>query len=117
MPFTFAVATIQAWIFLILALGMFVLEAWAFIAAVRAPSGAYVSAGKKTKAFWGALTGIAALVGFLSLPIGGGGLSALGLLSLAAVVVAGVFLADVRPAIRPYLRRRPPQNPGRSGGW
>jgi hypothetical protein len=115
---TFAVLKFQMLVFLGLALAAFGLEVWAMVVALRAPISAYPQAGKRTKGFWTALTVGAAVVGFLSLPVGSQGLGFGGLLSLAAVVVAAVFLADVRPAIRPYSRRRPgPPRQSSTGGW
>jgi hypothetical protein len=48
------------------------------------------------KGGWLALTGGAVLVTLLSLPYG----SVLGLLGLAAIAIAGIYLLDVRPALR-----------------
>jgi len=91
----------------------FVLEIWAFVVAVRAPAGAYLAAGKRSKGLWVGLTGAAALIGLSTLPLAGAGNFG-GLLSIAALVVAGVFLADVRPAVS-GRRPRPPKR--QQGGW
>lgn len=100
-----SVAVIQYWIFAILAVALFAVEVWAFINALRFSGEAYSAAGKRTKGFWLALTGVAMVVGFLSLPypIGAGGSSML--LMLIAIVVSGVFLADVLPALRAVMER------------
>lgn len=86
-----------------LAIGAFVMEVWAIIDALRAPTGAYVAADKQTKKLWLILLGIANVVGL------GGAASFLPLLSLlpiAAFIVAAIYLADVRPAVRPYRNNR-----------
>src|SRR5699024_9824712 len=62
---------IQTWLFAVLALALFAIEVWAFINALRFRPDAYVAAGKRTKTFWGILTGVAMLLGFLSLPSSG----------------------------------------------
>ena len=54
---------------------------------------AYVSAGKRTKQIWLLVTGVAVLLGFLTLG------NPLNLFALLGVVGAAVYLADVRPAV------------------
>lgn len=93
----------QQWIFLILAVALFALEVWAFVNAIRFRADAYTAAGKRTKTFWSVLTGVAMLLGFLSLPIGGGGTSMLFL--LIGVAIAAIFLADVYPALKSIMGR------------
>ncbi|MFH5821831.1 DUF2516 family protein [Georgenia sp. AZ-5] len=100
---------LQQYVMLALALVLFGIEVWALVDAARRPAAAFVAAGKRTKNFWLVLTGVAAAVGFVG--IGG----SVGFLQFIAVVPAGVYLADVRPAVSGYGRgqRRPP----RGGGW
>ena len=62
------IALIQMWIFLILAVALLALEIWAFVNALRFRPDAYTAAGKRSKVFWCVLTGVAMLLGFLSLP-------------------------------------------------
>jgi hypothetical protein len=88
-------------VFFILALVALGLELWALLDCVRHKANAFEATGKRTKTFWLALTGGAALVGVISLFSSGGGLfGTLGLFGLAAVVAASVYLADVRPAVK-----------------
>ncbi|HYY10923.1 MAG TPA: DUF2516 family protein [Kineosporiaceae bacterium] len=109
----FSVYDVQYVIVLVLAVGAFGLEVWAFVDALRHPANAYTSAGKLTKPLWLAILGVAAALGFLALPLGGGGvLSSLGFLALIAVVAAAVYLTDVRPAVRQTRGRG-----GRSGPY
>ena len=54
---------------------------------------------KQSKTFWVAALAIATLMGVAS--VGG-----VGLLGIIGIVVAGVYLADVRPAIDEVLGRR-----------
>jgi len=109
------IASLQVLLFLALALLFFVLEAWALIDAARRPPAAFTYAGKRTKNLWLIVTGLGAALGFLAIPpplgLGFGSL----FMMFGAVVPAGVYLADVRPAVRGYGggRRRPPQG----GGW
>ena len=55
---------------------------------------ARLAAGKRTKQIWTIVTGVAALLGFLTLG------NPLNLFALLGVVGAGIYLADVRPALQ-----------------
>lgn len=101
-------AQLQYFVMLALTFALFAVEVWAFVDALRHRPEQYVAAGKRTKGFWLALTGAAAVVGFLTLPPLSG-INALGLIGLAAVVVSAIYLTDVRPAVRREAPRR--------GGW
>ena len=98
------IALIQMWIFLLLAVALLAVEVWALINALRFRADAYVAAGKRTKVFWCVLTGVSVLLGFLSLPypVGRGGSM---LFMIAGVVIAGIFLADVLPALKRVMGR------------
>ncbi|CAM4153823.1 DUF2516 family protein [Janibacter anophelis] len=80
----------------LLALGA---EVFALAHAVRQRQDAFPAAGKQTKTFWVAALVIATLMGIAA--VGG-----VGLLGIIAIVLAGVYLADVRPAIDEVLGRR-----------
>jgi predicted RND superfamily exporter protein len=109
------VYTLQYLILLVLAVGAFAVEVWALVDALRQPTAAFPAAGKLTKPLWLTILGVATALGFLALPIGGGGaISALGFLSLIGVVAAAVYLTDVRPAVRQMRGRG---NGGRSGPY
>ena len=49
--------------FLALGLAAFIVEAWAFIDAIRRPAQAFVATGKQTKQLWLIILGVAAVVG------------------------------------------------------
>ena len=68
-----------------------------------------MAAGKRTKQFWTIVTGVSALVGFVFM------FSPLNLLGILAVVGAGIYLADVRPALRQVSGRGSAQGP--YGPW
>lgn len=96
---------IQRWILAILSVVLFGIEVWALINALRFPADAYLAAGKRTRLFWGLLTALAVLLGFISLPFPlGGGFGGM-LLTIIGIVIAGVFLADVLPAVRQVMSR------------
>lgn len=78
-----------------LGLATLVIALWAFSDAVRRKPAVFDAAGKRTKGFWLGLTGGAAAVGIL------GTLSPGSLLpfTLAGLVAACVYLADVKPSI------------------
>jgi hypothetical protein len=100
----------QTYIYLALYVAIFGLAVWALADAVTRPAAAFISAGKRTKNFWLALTVAATAVAFVALPQPLG-LGLLSFLALGSAVAAIVYLVDVRPAVRPYSGRR-----GGSGG-
>ena len=109
---------LQYLIVLVLAVGAFAVEVWALVDALRQSSSAFPAAGKLTKPLWLIILGVAAALGFLALPIGGGGrLNSLGFLSLIGVVAAAVYLTDVRPAVRQMRGRGGGRNSGPYGPW
>lgn len=99
------IMALQQWIFLVLSVVLFAAEVWALVCAVRFRADAYLAAGKRTKKFWVLLTAIAVLLGFLALPypLGGGGTTVIFL--LGGIIIAGIFLADVLPALRDVMTR------------
>lgn len=98
------IAVIQMWIFMVLSVVLLAVEVWALVNALRFRADAYTAAGKRTKVFWGVLTGVSVLLGFLSLPypLGNGGSM---LFMLGGVIIAGIFLADVLPALKQVMGR------------
>ena len=96
--------------FFILALVALGLELWAVVDCARHRANAFEATGKRTKTFWLALTGGAALIGVISF------FGTLGLFGLAAVVAASVYLADVRPAVKD-AGRGGSRNTGPYGPW
>jgi len=84
-------------LYLVVQLLLTVAVLWALGDAATRPAGAFPAAGKQTKVIWLAILGVAALVVVPGLLVGGG---SLGLLGIASAVAAGVYLADVRPAVR-----------------
>ncbi|MCL2466939.1 MAG: DUF2516 family protein [Micrococcales bacterium] len=100
------VGWLQYLLFFVFYLAIFLASGWALVDALRRPAGAFVAQGKKTKAFWGTILGIAVVVAFIATPFPGGinvgGI--FNLLALAAAVAALVYLFDVRPAIAVYRR-------------
>ncbi|MGO1167058.1 MAG: DUF2516 family protein [Janibacter sp.] len=94
------ISQIQGWVILGLGLLALFAEVYALVHAARQRPDAFVAAGKQTKIFWVVALVIATLLGFAVL---GGGF---GLLAIIGIVVAGVYLADVRPAIDSIMGRR-----------
>ena len=72
------------------------LAGWALVDALARPAPAFVAAGKLTKPAWGAITGLALVLAYLS--------PALNLFWIAASVAGVVYLVDVRPAVRGLQR-------------
>jgi Protein of unknown function (DUF2516) len=97
--FTFNAFTPLVWLFWILGVAAFVVEAWAFIDAVRQPTGAFPAAGKQTKPLWLIILGVSAVIGLYGVAYSGG-FSALNILPVAAFIAAAIYLTDVRPKVR-----------------
>lgn len=76
--------------FLVIALGLLAVKIWALVDCIIRPAPAFEAASKQTKGLW-----LGLLVGTILL-------STLGLFILIGLVVAIVYLVDVRPAVRAY---------------
>lgn len=87
----------EALVFLLLYLAAQALTVWAFVDALIRPANGFVATGKLTKPAWLAITGLAAVILFLTK-------NPIALLGLPAIIAAVVYLVDVRPAVR-GLRR------------
>ncbi|MGO4383826.1 DUF2516 family protein [Specibacter sp. RAF43] len=96
-------------------------QVWALSDCLRTPTTDFQRVYKRTKAFWGGLTGVSAFFGFvyllgpvmtLSVPSMGMGM----LFNLAGATVAGVYLADVRPALQ-EVRGRGTGRQNRGSSW
>ncbi|RAY11348.1 DUF2516 domain-containing protein [Actinomadura craniellae] len=101
--------------FWFLAIVAFVFEVWALIDALTVPAGAYAATDKQSKKLWSILLVVANVVG-----LGGavGFLPLLSILPIAAFIIAAIYLADVRPAVKPYRKRGgPSSSSGPYGGW
>ena len=105
------ISTLQGWIVLALSVVALGVEVYAFIDCVRRRPDAFPAAGKRTKSFWLIVTVIAMLLGIVSL----GGLP--GLLGIVAVIAAGVYLADVKPALDQVMGRGGGRADGPYGPW
>ena len=106
---------IQGWLLLVLAFAALALSLVAFAHAALTKPRVFIAADKRTKVFWLAITGGSALLAFLSIP-GGAGRGSL-LLMILPLIGAGVYLTDVRPALREYGKRPPGGQSGGPSGW
>ncbi|MGL5817316.1 MAG: DUF2516 family protein [Phycicoccus sp.] len=86
-------ADTQLWVVRALSAAALLVEVYALVDCLRRRGDAFVAAGKRTKGFWTLVTGIAVLVGFAGLGQG------FGFLAIVAIIAAGVYLADVKPAL------------------
>lgn len=101
------VAGAQGLVLLVLGLIALGLQAFALVDAVRQRADAFTAAGKLTKKLWLGILAVSTALGFVLV------LSPLSIFNVLAVVAAGVYLADVRPA----LRRVTGGGPGPYGPW
>jgi len=92
-------AQLQHWIVVGLSVVALGVEVYAFVDCLRRRPDAFPAAGKRTKAFWLILTGVSVLIGVLALS------TVPGLLAIVAIVAAGVYLADVKPALDQVMGR------------
>jgi hypothetical protein len=100
--------------FFALGLAAFVVEAWAFIDAIRRPGQAFVATGKQTKQLWLIILGVAAVVGLYGAVYGVGPVS---ILPVAAFVAAAIYLADVRPKVKEFRNNSAGTSSGPYGPW
>lgn len=98
---------IQGYALLALGVVMLCVEIFALVEAARGSAVMYQVHGKLTKPAWLAITAVAVLLGVVSL------LSPVSLPGIIGIVAAGVFLADVRPLVRPGK----PNSNGPYGPW
>ena len=99
------------WFFEVLMAAAFVVEAWAFIDALRRPTGAFPAVGKQTKPIWLIITGVAVVVGLASLAYH---ITLISILPIVAFVAAAIYLTDVRPKVKEFRRG---SNSGPYGPW
>ena len=97
-----------------LLIAAFVVEAWAFIDAIRRPGPAFPAASKQTKPLWLVILGVALVIG-----LGGaaGQLSLFSFLPIIAFVAAAVYLTDVRPKVSSFQGGSGHTRQGPYGPW
>ncbi|GAA4731208.1 DUF2516 family protein [Isoptericola chiayiensis] len=101
--------TLQEIVFIVLAVIVFAVQAYALVDALRRPAAGFTAEGKLSKPIWLVILGVATALGFLGLPPMM--LTSYSFLNLIAVVAAIVYLVDVRPRLLSYGTGR-----GRSRG-
>ena len=97
--FTFNALTPLNWVNWILLVAAFVMEAWAFVDALRRPTAAFPAAGKRTKPLWLIITGVSLAVGLFSAAYD---VSLISILPIAAFIGAAIYLTDVRPKVKEF---------------
>lgn len=83
------------WLFTAAGVVVAVLSVMALVDCLRRPADNFRAMGKLSKGAWLGMTAAATVVSVLSIVTASGS----SLFTLAAAVVAGVYLADVRPAV------------------
>lgn len=76
----------------LLAIGFIVVKTWAFVDCLTRPKDAFPAAGRRTWTFWAVLTGLAAVTALVTSPIG--------IFGLLGLVIALVYLLDVRVRVK-----------------
>lgn len=82
---------LQSLVMTVLFVGFLVVKVWALADCATRPKDAFPAAGRRTRSFWLLLTGAAALTGMVMAP--------LGIFGLVGLVIALVYLLDVKPRI------------------
>jgi protein-S-isoprenylcysteine O-methyltransferase Ste14 len=94
------VNSVLSLIFWLISIGAFVMSVWALVHAARTPTPAFPAAGKQTKVLWLVILGFATLFTFAAaVNYGGMGTSLPSIFTIAAIIAAGIYLADVKPAV------------------
>ena len=76
---------------------------FALVHALTTPAAAFTSEGKRSRTFWALLNLLALVISFLGLTPN----AFVGIFTvLMAMIIPAVYLADVRPAVASYRRRR-----------
>jgi drug/metabolite transporter (DMT)-like permease len=89
-----SVNSLQAVLLLLLGLGVLGLTGFALVDALRHRQDAFTAAGKLTKPIWCTILGVAVAIAIIKVRY------PLDIFGIICVVAAGVYLADVRPALR-----------------
>lgn len=84
----------QSLLQVVIGVGVLAMMLWALVDCARTRPDAFVAAGKRTKNFWLLLTGVATVIGFIFV------FSPFNIFNVIAIVAAGVYHADVRPALK-----------------
>jgi uncharacterized membrane protein len=101
---------LQWLIALVFGVGCVVMSVFSLVDATRHRADAYTAAGKASKNTWMIVLGVALALSFYS------AVSPFTLPWILAVVAAGVYLADVRPALRKVMGRGS-SGDGPAGRW
>jgi len=91
------VFTVESYVHLLVAIASLAIAIFAFVNSLLYSAEAYVAAGKLTKTTWCTILGLAVVLQFI--PIG------FSLITIALLIAAFVYLADVRPALAGLTRR------------
>ncbi len=100
---------VQFWLGLIIGLAALAMEVVAFVDCIRRREDAFRAAGKLTKNKWMLITGLAMVLGFMTVQ------NPLGFLGVIPIVASAVYLVDVRPALQKVLGR--PRSGASYGRW
>ncbi len=90
------VGSVQTFVLLVLGVGSLLLTGFAFVDVLRRPSGLFPNAGRLPKGAWVGILLAAFLIAILFF----GSPSTVGILNVAGVIAAGVYLADMRPKLK-----------------
>jgi len=84
--------TVQGIVLIVVWVVTFAVKAYAFVDCIRRPQQAFPAVGRQSKVLWLILTGLAAATGFFPG-------QTIQILGIAGVVIAMIYVFDVRPRI------------------
>jgi Protein of unknown function (DUF2516) len=88
--------SLVGWIYQILDIAVLVFAAWAFVDCLRRRPDAFPAIGRSSKGVWAVLTGLSALYGLAAVLAGS---PPMGFIAIAAIVITGLYLLDLRPKL------------------
>ncbi|WP_394159853.1 DUF2516 family protein [Galactobacter valiniphilus] len=83
------------WLYMAAGVVVAVISVWALVDCLRRPAANFPAMGKLSKPAWMGITGVAAIVSVVGVIF----MSPSSIFMIAAAVGAGVYLADVKPAV------------------
>jgi len=102
------------WLNFALIVAALIVEAWAFIDAIRRPTGAFPAAGKRTKSLWLIITGVALVIGIFSVAYN---VLLINILPIVAFIASAIYMTDVRPKVREFGTGGGSTHQGPYGPW
>lgn len=83
-------------VYLVLDAALLVFATWAFVSCLRTRPDAFPAIGRSSKVLWAVLTGLSAVYALGAVATAA---APIGLFAIAATVITGVYMLDIRPKV------------------